>query len=184
MPDDRCHYCPDCRAHIDRPCEGPDFCAINTWGATVRTRDLLEQIAKAENELLRRGVIRSGRLAGDYAEWLVQQTLGGKLAQSQAERGYDLELPDGKRVQVKGRRETAGRPPTHWDFTRLDFQEFVGVVFDHDFHVVAAYRADVKAVEDLGRAGGRKHRLRRRDLEPDAHLTAALRRAQGLEGTE
>jgi hypothetical protein len=151
--------------------------------------ELLETIAEAERKLYHLGVVRGGRVAGDYAEWLIQKALGGKRPTSQAQRGFDLVLPDNSTtIQVKGRRETADRKPTHWDFTSLKvkeggkppFHRFIGIVFDHDFHVNAAYQEDFATVKRLANTHGSKHRLRVGDLERDRALTAELRQRQGL----
>jgi hypothetical protein len=49
-----------------------------------------------------RGVIRSGNLAGDYAESLVARAFGADLKGSSC-KGFDLEAPGVGRVQVKAR---------------------------------------------------------------------------------
>jgi hypothetical protein len=66
--------------------------------------ELLRVSAAAAGELRRRGVLRTGNAPlGDYAEWLALRAFGGSLAPN-SEKSYDLETPDGQRLQVKARR--------------------------------------------------------------------------------
>jgi hypothetical protein len=86
--------------------------------------DLLAGYAKTLAELRRRGVLRTNNApAGDYAEWLVQRTLGGVLAPN-SEKSHDVTLEDGRTVQVKARvvssppraGETQTSPFRSWSF--------------------------------------------------------------------
>ena len=51
----------------------------------------------------------------EFAERLVNQQLGGTLATSRVQKGYDLETPDGRRVQVK----YLANPPGIWPTATL-----------------------------------------------------------------
>src|SRR5437773_1504497 len=79
-------------------------------------------------ELRRRGVIRSGNApAGDYAELLVQRATDGDLAPN-SQRSWDVETPQGERLQVKARVVTNPRITGErqlsvfrsWDFDAAD----------------------------------------------------------------
>lgn len=66
---------------------------------------LLARYASFLTALRDRGVVSSGNApAGDYAEWLVAEALGGELVADFLVKSYDfLTVPDRERVQVKGR---------------------------------------------------------------------------------
>ena len=106
--------------------------------------DLLASYVALLDELRARGVVRTGKVVGDYAEALVARALGLDLANGPME-GYDAVDPrSGERYQVKARRigprwRDVGMGP----FRGLDedlFDVFVGVVFDADMSIVRALR--------------------------------------------
>lgn len=91
---------------------------------------LLAGYARTLAELRRLGVVRSANApAGDYAEWLVAEALGGKLAESPSEKSWDVKLPNDERVQVKTRLVSvpprAGQlqtsPFRSWEFEKAAF---------------------------------------------------------------
>jgi hypothetical protein len=121
-------------------------------------------IAALMRDLRRRGLVRSEKnLIGDYAEALVAEVLGGEVEASGANPGFDLVLPDGSRVQVKARRETALSTPSHYsDFSTLDdepFDLFVGVLFDEDFRAVESRITSLARVIAFARPVHGKQRL-------------------------
>ena len=79
--------------------------------------------------------------AGDYAEWLVWQALGGML-EPNSTKSHDITLDDGRRIQVKAR--VVGDPITRsqrqmspfrsWDFDEAALIQFSG----DDYSVVRA----------------------------------------------
>jgi len=68
----------------------------------LSTSDLFGLFRTTVAELKGRGVVRSENVAGDYAEYLVAQAMGGTLA-SPSEKSWDVLGPNGERVQVKAR---------------------------------------------------------------------------------
>ena len=74
----------------------------------------------------------------EFAERLVRQQLGGTLATSRVQKGYDLVTPDGRRVQVK----YLANPPGRW-------RNGHPVVFTNemdDYAVVFFEALDVRAI--------------------------------------
>jgi hypothetical protein len=47
------------------------------------------------------GVIRSRRFTGGLGEWYGAQLYGGRIADNQVEKGWDVQLADGTRLQIK-----------------------------------------------------------------------------------
>lgn len=68
----------------------------------------------------------------EFSEWLVGEIVGGKLAGSRVQKGYDVIGPDGERIQVKYLANPEGR----WDnghcvqFTE-DMDYYAVVFFEH-----------------------------------------------------
>ena len=119
---------------------------------------------EARRELRLRGVLRSAAAVstGDYAEWLAASQLGvQRMPQSQ--QGFDLApLPDGTRVQVKGRRVSdVGRvPPIYGHLHALDDREFDAlalVLLEADWSVRESWWVPWEAVKRIGRWNERRH---------------------------
>ena len=109
--------------------------AANPRVTDLRSRsshELLGLYAEILNVLLERAVIRTRNApAGDLAERLVSLAYGGTLAPNSA-KSWDVQLPDGIRLQVKSRVVGPGTsnsqvfsPFRSWDFDRCVF-----IVFD------------------------------------------------------
>jgi hypothetical protein len=92
--------------------------------------ELLSGYAATLADLRRRGVVRSNNApAGDYAEWLVKQAVGGQLVENFSVKSYDIDAPKHGRIQVKAR--VVSNPPTasqlqtspfrSWDFDLAAF---------------------------------------------------------------
>jgi hypothetical protein len=117
------------------------------------TARLLQEWAAIMRELRRRGAIRSeNNPTGDLAEALIAEFYGVEpLANSTA--GYDLQLVDGTRIQVKGRRRTPRSKPSHYGIMRnLDKEPFdvLAVVnLDEEFGVESAYQMSIDVVREL-----------------------------------
>ena len=71
----------------------------------LRNAELVALYPQVAAELKRRKIIRTMNLVGEFAERLAADALGGRLATA-AQNGWDVELPDGRRVQVKARTVT------------------------------------------------------------------------------
>jgi hypothetical protein len=110
--------------------------------ADVSPADLLRDYVRIVAALRARGLVRTGKVVGDYAEALVCRALGLVPADGPM-RGYDAIDPMTKhRYQIKARRigprwRDAGMGPFR-DLDRDLFDVFVGVVVDQDFEVVRA----------------------------------------------
>jgi hypothetical protein len=113
--------------------------------------DLLGIYGQVLEELREREVIRSSNApTGDYAEWLVQRALGGKL-QPSSNKSADLVLRT-KKIQIKARvvsdPEKSGERQLS-SFRSWDFDDAVIVLFDRRYDVQRATRikvAELKAV--------------------------------------
>jgi hypothetical protein len=119
------------------------------------TKRLLRDWAAIMRELRRREAIRSeNNPTGDLAEALVAEHFEVELEPSST-KGFDLCLPDGTRVQVKGRRRTLRSKPSHYGQMRnLDqdpFDDLVVVLFDEEFEVESCHRMPIAAVIRLAR---------------------------------
>jgi hypothetical protein len=119
--------------------------------------------AEVMRELARRGLIWSGKSPlADYAELLVARRDGVGPVRGTTP-GYDLITREGRKVQVKSRRYGPGSKPSHFgdfsEFERQGFDDFVGVLFEADFEVRAAYLAPYEWVAERVRVVKGKHRL-------------------------
>ena len=119
----------------------------------LSTRALLRLYSDILTELVRRGVVRSRNApAGDLAEFLVAQALGGVLP-APSEKSWDV-LVDGRHVQVKVRLIASGDKKSHSysPFRSWDFDTCVFVLLDaHTYDVTRAVEVPVAAVQQLAR---------------------------------
>ena len=112
--------------------------------AELTTLELLQAHANVIAELRRRGVLRTkSNPVGDYAEWLVSNSLGLTLEGNSAA-GYDATDAKGVRYQIKARRVTPDNKSRQLSAIRnlesADFDVLIGVLFDADFSVTGAYQ--------------------------------------------
>lgn len=119
------------------------------------TKRLLGDWAAIMRELRCREAIRSeNNPTGDLAEALVAEHFGVEL-EPNSTKGFDLRLPDGTRIQVKGRRRTLRSKPSHYGQMRnLDkdpFDDLVVVLFDEEFEVESCHRMPIAVVLRLAR---------------------------------
>jgi hypothetical protein len=115
--------------------------------------DLLGIYGQVLEELREREVIRSANApTGDYAEWLVQRALGGKL-QPSSNKSADL-IVRKKRIQIKSRilsdPEKSGERQLS-SFRSWDFDDAVIVLFDRRYGVRRATRIEVTKLEAAGK---------------------------------
>jgi len=115
--------------------------------------DLLGIYRQVLEELREREVIRSANApTGDYAEWLVQRALGGKL-QPNSNKSADLVVRK-KRIQIKARvlsdPEKSGERQLS-SFRSWDFDDAVIVLFDSRYGVRRATRIAVAELEAASR---------------------------------
>lgn len=121
---------------------------------TLDTRTLLRRYAETLTILKERDVVRSRNApVGDLAETLVKEAYRGRLAPP-SQKSWDVELPDGTRLQVKSRvidPEARGTqvysPFRSWDFDRCVF-----VLFDaNTYEVMRATEVPVAGVQSVAR---------------------------------
>jgi len=145
--------------------------------------DLLGIYGQVLEELRKRTVIRSTNApTGDYAEWLVQRALGGKL-QPNSNKSADL-IVRKKKIQIKARvlsnPEKSGERQLS-PFRSWDFDDAVIVLFDRNYAVRRGTRIKVDELkaaskEDKWVSG---HRVHARDalLDRGRDITEKLRGA-------
>ncbi len=114
--------------------------------------DLLRLHARAIEELKRRGVLRTkNNPVGDYAEWLVADRMGMTL-ETKSKAGFDAVDPAGVRYQIKARRVTPDNGSRQLGVIRkldaADFDQLLGILFDAEFSVMAAYMIPHTAVPE------------------------------------
>ncbi|MDP3775504.1 MAG: hypothetical protein Q8Q85_14690 [Gemmatimonadales bacterium] len=89
-----------------------------------------------------------------YAEWLVARKLRLRLA-ANSTAGFDATDRQGKKVEIKARRQTPTSRPSHFSALRgleeKRFDYLIAVLFDQDYSVVRAIRLPYKAVRRLAR---------------------------------
>ena len=124
----------------------------------LRNAELVALYPQVAAELRRRKIIRTMNLVGEFAERLAADALGGRLATA-AQKGWDVELPDHRRIQVKARTVT---DPTNNGQRQLgvirvkdgqdiadSFHELCIVLFDGRLQVGRAVLLPVDVVRDL-----------------------------------
>jgi hypothetical protein len=101
--------------------------------STLRT--LLHQYAEVSKRLSQHPWIRNNNAPlGDVAENLVAEALGGTVADNNA-KGYDVELPDGQLIQVKGITYRGKDNLVTSAIRSLDFDSVAIVICEPDFSV-------------------------------------------------
>lgn len=128
------------------------FCVDTFDAASRRTSDLLATYGAILTALRERGVIRTSNApAGDYAEFLVAQALGGVLS-SNSTKSYDLIDAVGRTIQVKcrllppkGNGRVAFSP-----FRSFDFDLAAMVILRQDYSVARAALVEVAAIQAAG----------------------------------
>jgi hypothetical protein len=121
---------------------------------TLTIAELLALHSEVLEALRQRKVIRSkNNPTGDYAEWLVSEKLGLKLAQK-SQMGFDaIDETTNLRYQIKGRRVTQDNKSTQLGTIRnledSDFDFLVAVIFDVNWQVVRAAKILHEFVADL-----------------------------------
>lgn len=122
-------------------------------------QDLLHLYVEILEELRSRKILRTANSpVGDYAEWLVADRLGFRLA-SNSTAGYDALDDQGVRYQIKCRRisrESKGRQLSAIrNLSTKDFDFLIVVLFDHQMEIDQVYKIPHSLVEQY--AVYRKH---------------------------
>jgi hypothetical protein len=106
--------------------------------SSATTAELFAVYAAVLRELLRRKIVRTSNApAGDYAEYLVAEALGGQLAPN-SEKSWDVVTTDGRHLQVKSRVVSAPRNLGQRQLSPLrsfEFDDLVIVLFGADYSV-------------------------------------------------
>ena len=123
--------------------------------------ELLSLFAGVIEALRQKGVLRSrNNPVGDYAEWLVAQAYDLCL-QPNSTAGYDAVDSNGVRYQIKGRRLHSSNTSRQLSVIRnLEYRNFdflVGVLFNHDFSVLEAYKIPHSLIADHSRFSDHQH---------------------------
>jgi hypothetical protein len=110
---------------------------------------ILDRITDGLESLSRLGVIRTRRpLHADLAEWLVAQLLGGELAESTVQRGWDV-LAGGKRLQVRSHSKAASNTTKWTHVASGDYDTLVIVVFDPMYRVKGIYSIPFSEIPEV-----------------------------------
>jgi hypothetical protein len=145
--------------------------------------DLLGIYSQVLEELRRREVIRSANApTGDYAEWLMQRALGGKL-QPNSNKSADL-IVRKKSIQIKARvlsdPEKSGERQLS-SFRSWDFDDAVIVLFDRRYAIRRATRIGVAELKAAAKGdpwvGGDRVVARDVLLDRGRDITEKLRKA-------
>lgn len=123
---------------------------------TATVSSLLRTYRSVLTELKRRSVIRTSNApTGDLAELLIAKAFDGALAPN-SEKSFDVEAPDGRRIQVKSRVLAEGNSGERqlstfrsWDFTHLAV-----VLFGPDYSVARASLIPVAVAQEAAREDG------------------------------
>ena len=114
---------------------------------------ILSLFADIMEELSKRGIIRSkNNPVADYAEHLVCKAFS-LTAAAKSTKGYDATDVQGKRYEIKSRRQSARSKPTRFsairDFEAQHFDILVAVLFFQDFTVKRAALIPYSVVRKL-----------------------------------
>ena len=111
--------------------------------ALMNPGELLALWARLMTEMQQRGIIRNNNNPlGDLAEDLVCRSLELRIAQNQAQQGFDATDAEGGRYQIKARR-TLRNPATFSpirDYEDHHFDQLILVVFNLEFQPTRAAR--------------------------------------------
>lgn len=116
---------------------------------TLKT--LLDQYAEISRQLSQHPWIRNNNAPlGDVAENLVAEALGGTVADNNA-KGYDVELPDGQLIQVKGITYRGNDNLVTSAIRSLDFDSVAIVICQPDFSIVEGLLVPKDKVVEVSR---------------------------------
>ena len=118
---------------------------------TTEIRSLLRQYAEIRQRLAQHPWIRNNNAPlGDVAEHLVAEALGGTVADNNA-KCYDVELPDGQLIQVKGITYRGKDNLVTSAIRSLDFDSVAIVICEPDFSVVEGLLVSKDRVLEVSR---------------------------------
>lgn len=112
---------------------------------------LLDEYAEVSQRLSEHPWIRNNNAPlGDVAENLLAEALGGAVADNNA-KGYDVELPDGQLIQVKGITYRGKDNLVTSAIRSLDFDSVAIVICEPDFSVVEGLLVPAAKVVEVSR---------------------------------
>lgn len=118
---------------------------------TQTLRLLLAEYAEVSRRLFQHPWIRNNNAPlGDVAENLVAEALGGTVADNNA-KGYDVELPDGQLIQVKGITYRGKDNLVTSAIRSLDFDSVAIVICQPDFSIVEGLLVPKDRVVEVSR---------------------------------
>jgi len=105
----------------------------------LRTIELMQLNQDTLSELERRDVIRTrNNPVSEYTEWLVSTRMGMTLAPANI-KGYDAITNDGRRVQIKSRKNNLKNQSMILGIIRNyelnQFDDLIAVIYHHDFSI-------------------------------------------------
>jgi hypothetical protein len=115
--------------------------------------ELLKLQAQATQELRQRNIVRTlNNPLGDYAEWLVSNALGLKLANNSSS-GYDAIDDEGNKFQIKAWRVTLNNPSKQLSAIRSlqakDFDTLIAVIFNEHFDLLESFAIPHEVIDEL-----------------------------------
>jgi hypothetical protein len=113
--------------------------------------------------LKRLAILRSDRtLQGDYAEWLVAELMGLKLAENTVQKGYDAMDAEGNRYQVKSRLVSSLTEISSFNMKNADeeFDYLICVFFSRDMDLLGVIQVAHEDVKRLGHLNQNSFRFR------------------------
>jgi len=123
---------------------------------TLAPKQLLQLTGEVIDELLSRGIVRTGNNPlADYTEWLVATRFGWTLADPSVQ-GYDATDPATKaRYEIKGRRITPRNRSRQLSAIRAieseHFDFLVAVIYDQNFDILRALKMPRAIVQRVGK---------------------------------
>jgi len=118
---------------------------------TTEIRSLLRQYAEISQRLSQHPWIRNNNAPlGDVAENLVAEAMGGTVADNNA-KGYDVELPGGQLIQVKGITYRGKDNLVTSAIRSLDFDSVAIVICEPDFSVAEGLLVPQDKVVEVSR---------------------------------
>ena len=120
------------------------------------TQKLLIEYRDVINKLKKLGIVRTGKVVADYGEYIASKKLGLTLMSSSVNKGYDATDKNGKKYEIKARKDTAWNKATVFNLKKeqlelFDFLIYVG--FDDNWNVVKMLK--IPSLEVKTKASGK-----------------------------
>jgi hypothetical protein len=109
--------------------------------------EALHLIRTARTKLRKAEVIRHEKaIHCELAEWLMAEYLGGQRAISGNQKGWDIELKDGKRIQIKSHAKALTNPSNWTTLSKHSegVSEVYVIIFSPDYFIDEIFRVGVE----------------------------------------